>query len=588
MSAYLLSILAVVVAYLIGAIPFGFMIGLWAKGVDVRTVGSGNIGATNVGRVLGFRWFWPVFLLDVAKGFVPTWGFPIAVAAMTGKPAPPDLAVLVALASILGHNYPVYLRFKGGKGVATSLGAMFALDPFASLAAAIGFAMFLSVTRYVSMSSLLGGLVFFLAHFGRVEAPWAREQRAMTVLTVGLIVLLVVRHRKNLARIGAGTEPKVSLRKKRDAPPAGRIATVWLVALAASTAFAFFGWALWARATTREVLTVGQYAFTEVARVGTGHQRAERVAFADGGNLLAVTCPRYDRLVLYRVTAQNTLEPLVDLALEGKPVAVWPTGDKIYVLLRPSGDRRHVEPGWWETFDFRGTSVGQKVRVGFYPDDLALSPDGRHAYVLTSGRAEGDSHKPSPALDVFETADPSKPIGHVTFDGAGDDPARLTVSATGRCAAVTLLGSKQVAAVELVEATAPRVIGRTALADRMLPYPSRTTDDLIVMPVASGAESIMMPLTGPGDCVASTLPHGSGLELSHWESPNRTEPSSPTSGQGRSLGRLTLRAGTFNLGTTRPTGLAYSPDRNLIAVANRSGGVHLIAVKVAAVSVATR
>ena len=469
MSVYLLPALMVVLAYLLGAIPFGFMIGLGVKGVDVRTVGSGNIGATNVGRVLGFRWFWVVFLLDVAKGFVPTWGFPQAVTALTGQPALPELPVLVALASILGHNFPVYLKFKGGKGVATSLGAMFALDAWASLASAIGFMAFLSVTRFVSLSSILGGLVFFLAHFARVQAPWAREQRAMTVLTIGLILLLLVRHRKNWARIAAGTEPKVSLRKKRETPPTGRIAAGWLILLAATSGLAIFGAVLWSRSTKREVLTVGELTLSEAARVSTGHQRAERVAFVDGGNVLAVTCPRYERLVLYRVTATNDLAPLADVALEGKPVAVCPTADKLFVLLRPPGDRRHVEPGWWETFDFAGKPIGEKVRVGFYPDDLALAPGGRHAYVLTSGSAEGDAHKPAPGLDVYEIANPLKPIGHVSFEGTGDDPARLTLSATGRYAAVTLLGSKQVAAVELVDAAAPRLNGQ--LRSRIASFP---------------------------------------------------------------------------------------------------------------------
>lgn len=212
-----LAYLFVPAAYLIGAIPFGFLLAKGLKGVDVRAVGSGNIGATNVARVLGFWWFWPVFLLDLAKGLLPTWGFPPLAARLTGHAAPPDLAVLVAVATILGHNFPVYLRFRGGKGVATSLGAVFALDPGAGLAAACAFVVFLMVTRYVSLSSIGGGLVFFLAHFARVDAPWARGERSMSVMTVGLLVLLVARHRKNLSQLRAGTEPKVAFRKKKEA-----------------------------------------------------------------------------------------------------------------------------------------------------------------------------------------------------------------------------------------------------------------------------------------------------------------------------------------------------------------------------------
>jgi acyl-phosphate glycerol 3-phosphate acyltransferase len=210
-----LAYLFVLAAYLIGAIPFGFLLAKGLKGVDVRTAGSGNIGATNVARVLGVWWFWPVFLLDLSKGLLPTWGFPILAARLTGRPAPPDLAVLVAVATIIGHNFPVYLKFLGGKGVATSLGAVFALDPLAGFAAACAFVVFLTVTRFVSLSSIGGGVVFFLAHFARVHAPWSRGERAMSVMTVGLLVLLIARHRKNLARIWAGTEPRVSFRKRK-------------------------------------------------------------------------------------------------------------------------------------------------------------------------------------------------------------------------------------------------------------------------------------------------------------------------------------------------------------------------------------
>src|SRR6185312_10342972 len=139
MTAYLLGALCVVLAYLIGAIPFAYLVVYAAKGVDIRTVGSGNVGATNAGRVLGFRYFVIVFLLDLAKGLLPTLGLPRLVTAATGQTVP-GLDVFVAIAAILGHNFPVYLRFKGGKGVATSLGAVSALDALASLAAAVGFA----------------------------------------------------------------------------------------------------------------------------------------------------------------------------------------------------------------------------------------------------------------------------------------------------------------------------------------------------------------------------------------------------------------------------------------------------------------
>jgi glycerol-3-phosphate acyltransferase PlsY len=206
--------LALLIAYLVGAIPFAYLLVWGLKGIDIRTVGSGNVGATNAGRVLGFRYFVLVFALDVAKGFLPTWGLPRLAELATGTPLP-WLSVPVALATILGHNFPVYLRFRGGKGVATSLGALAALDPIACAGAAATFGIVLLVTRYVSLSSVLGGFGFALVHFARVARPWGRDEIGMTLLTILLLAMLTVRHRKNFGRIAAGTEPRVPLGRGR-------------------------------------------------------------------------------------------------------------------------------------------------------------------------------------------------------------------------------------------------------------------------------------------------------------------------------------------------------------------------------------
>src|SRR5262245_21891584 len=120
-----LSILAVALAYLIGAVPTAYLLVRAVKGIDIRTLGSGNVGATNAGRVLG-RWgFVTVFFVDLFKGMLPTLLLPLAVRSIGGD-AVVGLPVYVAVAAILGHNFPVYLGFKGGKGVATSLGAVLA------------------------------------------------------------------------------------------------------------------------------------------------------------------------------------------------------------------------------------------------------------------------------------------------------------------------------------------------------------------------------------------------------------------------------------------------------------------------------
>jgi acyl-phosphate glycerol 3-phosphate acyltransferase len=601
-NAILLPTLAVLAAYLIGAIPFGFLTARWARGIDIRTVGSGNIGATNVGRTLGFRFFVVVFVFDLLKGFLPTYYFPKLVATATGQ-SQPTLGVLIALATILGHNFPVYLGFKGGKGVATSLGALFALDAVASASSAIGFVVFLLITRYVSLSSLLGAIVFAAAHFARVDHPFQRDQMAMSVLTVALLGLIFARHGKNLARIKAGTEPKVSLRKKRSSPsesrtvperaerprpPSGRVAWVVLPALALAGVAATIA----LNAARTEELWIGQARLTEVARVATGHQRAGRLAFADGGRLLAVTCPRYNRLVLYRVTGTETLEVARDIPLNGRPVAIAVWRERFLVLQRPIADAHHLEPAYWEEFNFAGDRVGSKFRVGWDPDDLAITPDGRYALVLLSGRAEGETNRPAPSLEVVEIGgNEPKVVGNLTFDRPGDDPDRLMLSISGGCAAVALLGTNQVASIDLVDRENPRLINWSRLPEAEIPYPSSTggdaivqpvpwlnepgtfsmvrmPEDTIVMPVNSESEAVPMGLPSGRMALACTLPDGSGLALVDVVTR-------------RELGRLPLHGGALQLTPIRPTAIAFAPERGLLAVSNRAGGVHLIAVRTA-------
>jgi acyl-phosphate glycerol 3-phosphate acyltransferase len=589
MMAILVSLAAIALAYLIGSIPFGLLIARWFGKVDIRTVGSGNIGATNVGRVLGFRFFVVVFLLDFLKGFLPTYFFSGLASKASGSDLV-DLKVLVAVAAILGHNFPLYLRFKGGKGVATSLGSVFALDPIASLASATGFTVFLLLIRYVSMSSILGGLVWLIAHFARVANPLSREEIALTVASIGLMGLLIVRHRKNLVRIGAGTEPKVNLRKKKKDKerPSGKIATVLVATLTALAGLGAFG----LNARRKFEVVAGPYRIVEVARVATGHQRAERLVFADHGKLLAATCPRYGRVMLYRVTEANALDLVRDIELEGRPVALSATVDRLFVLVRPNNDARHVEEGWWETFDLAGNPIGSKVRVGLYPDDLAITPDGRHALVLTSGRGEGGNHRPMPMITVYDVGAASenpKVVGQLAFDKSGDDPARLALSDEGTTAAVSLQGSNAVAWVDLTDLAQPRLLARRAWpepsrpdslrfdhrggllatdeAEEALWYQAGPNAEPTVRPIEGGiGEAVEIP--GMPDFLAMTLPFDSSVAFVPSES-SLDEP----------LARLPLK-GRANLASTRPLGIAFNADRHLIAVANRSGGsVHLIALQ---------
>lgn len=226
MTPLLPASIATIAGYFLGAIPFAYLIVRARKGIDIRTVGSGNVGATNAGRILGFRYFLLIFALDLLKGLLPTLLLPRLVEQLTGSPAPPTLPVFIALATILGHNFPVFLGFKGGKGVATSFGALLALDPVSSLSALVTFMIVLLVTRFVSMSSILGAVAFAGVHFSQVERPWSSDELPMSGVTILLVVMLIVRHRMNLVRIARGTESKVMLsrnKNRRDEPAANLV-----------------------------------------------------------------------------------------------------------------------------------------------------------------------------------------------------------------------------------------------------------------------------------------------------------------------------------------------------------------------------
>jgi glycerol-3-phosphate acyltransferase PlsY len=560
--------LAVLLAYLIGAIPTAYLLVKAARGVDIRTLGSGNVGATNAGRILGPRGFLAVFGIDLLKGLLPTLLLPIAVRALSGREVP-SLPVFLAAAAIVGHNFPIYLGFKGGKGVATSLGAVTAIDPRAAVAAALAFAVLLVATRMVSASSLAGGVVFTAVHFLLIRDPWGRDQVVTSVAIVVLLVLLFVRHRENIVRIANGTERKLSFRKRR--PPSGRVRPLLLLGLAALVIGGF----VVLRMRQPAELDCGRFLLAAADRASTGHQRAERVAFLDRGRTLAVTCPRYDRLVLYRVTEDRRLERHRDVVLDGKPVSIRASSDRLHVLQRPSGDARHLEPGFLRTYDFEGRPLGPKFAVGWDPDDLVLTPDGRAALVILSGHAEGETNRPAPSLVTIDLIDADHPrlVAEVPFEGPGDDPSRIDLSALGTHAAVTLLGSKQVVGFDLSDPLHPQATGRSALATIEAPYYSKSEADAMLMPVS--AEGDWLAFSPPGqrpsraavvkEYLVRTITDDSCLEVRH-------------SLTHRPIGRFPLR-GPANLGTIRPLGLDYSHDRGILAVADRSGGVHLVEIR---------
>lgn len=215
MAWWMIILVLVVLAYVAGATPFGFLAGK-ARGIDIRRHGSGNIGATNVTRVLGRKIGLPVFVLDVLKGLLPVllaaW-WTTQSPAFTGPPIKAQLAeVLTGLAVVVGHTASFWLGFKGGKGVATSAGVMLGLAPWALLAAALVWAATMAVWRYVSLGSILAGwtLPVAVAVQGWRQGVFNWPLLALAAL---ISVLVTVRHRSNLQRIAAGTEPKAGRKR---------------------------------------------------------------------------------------------------------------------------------------------------------------------------------------------------------------------------------------------------------------------------------------------------------------------------------------------------------------------------------------
>jgi glycerol-3-phosphate acyltransferase PlsY len=184
---------AVAVAYLVGAIPFGLLLARLLAGTDVRAAGSGNIGATNVARVAGKKLGAVTLVLDALKGATPVWG-----ARALGLED--GWLGLVALAAVLGHCFPLYLRFRGGKGVATGLGVFIALTPLAAAAGAVCYVGVFAATRTSSLGSfaLLGGTLIASAV---LAPPW------WPLWSLGAIaVVIVARHRENIRRLLGGQE----------------------------------------------------------------------------------------------------------------------------------------------------------------------------------------------------------------------------------------------------------------------------------------------------------------------------------------------------------------------------------------------
>ncbi len=219
-------------AFLAGSIPFAVLIG-HAKGVDIRQHGSGNPGATNLGRAVGKKWGLLCFVLDVLKGLLPTLGFGLLAAAAHATGVGHAFQwVLIAVAAVAGHIFSPWLGFKGGKGVATGLGATLGLFPVVTLPAAVALVLWYAVckiTGYVGLASVLAAASLPLSTLagGLAMGLSAGEIAVFVGLTAALAALVIWRHRGNLDRIRKGTEPKARWTGRSqpdaDSPPASGV-----------------------------------------------------------------------------------------------------------------------------------------------------------------------------------------------------------------------------------------------------------------------------------------------------------------------------------------------------------------------------
>ena len=221
-------ILWLIAAYLLGSVSFALMLGR-LKGIDIRSQGSGNLGATNAGRVLGKKWGIGCCLLDLGKGLVPVLGYALSVN-LAGHPPTSSawagalLWLMIGLAAVLGHVFPIWLKFKGGKGAATSFGALLGFWPVLTAPALASAVIWYAVTRktaYVGLASVVAALsipVMTIAS-GLIQQRPPGEIAVYGGFTALLAALVVARHRSNLARLRTGTEAKVDW-AQRDKRPA--------------------------------------------------------------------------------------------------------------------------------------------------------------------------------------------------------------------------------------------------------------------------------------------------------------------------------------------------------------------------------
>lgn len=196
-------LLALLIAYLLGAVPMTLLVARLGAGLDLRQFGSGNLGATNLYRALGWRFAIPAGLFDVAKGAAPTLLLPPRIG------PEPWIPLAVGAAAILGHVFSIFVRFRGGKGVATAAGVVLALAPVPLLVSFLVWAMVLKLTGYVSLGSILGAAIFPISTWVLGSSnPW------MLPVSAAIAAFILFTHRSNITRLLSGTEHRFGHRRE--------------------------------------------------------------------------------------------------------------------------------------------------------------------------------------------------------------------------------------------------------------------------------------------------------------------------------------------------------------------------------------
>jgi glycerol-3-phosphate acyltransferase PlsY len=207
-----LTVLALIIAYLLGSIPTSVWVGKAFHGIDVRDFGSGNAGATNTFRVLGYKAGLPVLIFDIFKGWVAVYMVNFFTEPGQSSEELFQLQLRLGACALLGHIFPVFAGFRGGKGVASLLGIVLALNPYAALISIGVFVFVFLSTRYVSLSSIIASLFFPIVVMSIIKT----EQPAMVVFSLIISVIVVITHQKNIERLIKRQESRIKFRKSNN------------------------------------------------------------------------------------------------------------------------------------------------------------------------------------------------------------------------------------------------------------------------------------------------------------------------------------------------------------------------------------